>query len=59
MAQSVTADGSSSKPFLTDVQVLRSQARSQMENGAVTPTYRGDVNQTIAIMQAVLATEIV
>jgi bacterioferritin len=30
-----------------------------MEDGAVTPTYRGDVNQTIAILQTVLATEIV
>ena len=53
------ADGTIAKPFLTDVEVLRSHARRHMEDGAVTPTYRGDVNQTIAILQTVLATEIV
>ena len=30
-----------------------------MEDGAVTSSYRGDVNQAIAILQTVLATEIV
>jgi bacterioferritin len=57
MAQSTP--GTTEKPFLTDVKALRSQARREMEAGAVTPTYRGDVNQTIALLQSVLATEIV
>ena len=48
-----------SKPFLTDVTHLRAQARASIEQGAVTPTYEGDVQQTIAILQSVLATEIV
>ena len=50
---------SASKPFLTDVQTLRDRARQHLETGNVTPSYRGDVNQAIAILQSVLATEIV
>src|ERR1700679_512169 len=47
------------KPFLTDVTQLRARARKSIEKGAVTPAYQGDVKQTIEILQAVLATEIV
>jgi bacterioferritin len=47
------------KPFLSDVKKLREQARKQLAMGAVTPAYKGDVKQTIEILQAVLATEIV
>ncbi len=47
------------KPFLTDVTQLREQARTSIGKGAVTPTYQGDVTQTIEILQSVLATEIV
>jgi bacterioferritin len=47
------------KPFITDVEKLRSRARRSIEKGAVTPDYQGDVKQTIEILQAVLATEIV
>lgn len=47
------------QPFLTDVKQLRAQARQHLEGGPVTPTYQGDVKQTIDILQAVLATEIV
>ncbi len=47
------------KPFLTDVEELRSRARSSIHKGAITPAYQGDVKQTIEILQAVLATEIV
>ncbi|HWE53511.1 MAG TPA: ferritin-like domain-containing protein [Bryobacteraceae bacterium] len=47
------------KPFLTDVTELRSRARKSIEKGAVTPAYQGDVQQTIEILQSVLATEIV
>lgn len=48
-----------SKPFLSDVQTLRERARQQLDTGAVTPTYGGDVDKTIEILQTVLATEIV
>jgi len=51
--------GDVSKPFLTDVQTLRDRARQHLETGNVTPSYKGDVKQTIAILQSVLATEIV
>ena len=47
------------RPFLTDVRTLRDRARQHLDSGAVTPTYKGDVNNTIAILQNVLATEIV
>src|SRR5579863_9095721 len=48
-----------SQPFLTDVTELRSRARANIEKGAVTPNYEGDVQQAIDILQSVLATEIV
>jgi bacterioferritin len=48
-----------SKPFLTDVKTLREQARKQLAQGAITPSYGGDVRKTIEILQTVLATEIV
>ncbi|HEX5209774.1 MAG TPA: ferritin-like domain-containing protein, partial [Steroidobacteraceae bacterium] len=47
------------QPFLTDVQTLRDRARNHLETGNVTQSYRGDVTQAIAILQSVLATEIV
>ncbi len=47
------------QPFLTDVQTLRERARQHLGRGAVTSSYGGDVNQTIEILQSVLATEIV
>jgi bacterioferritin len=46
------------QPFLTDVKKLREQARAHLDDGAVT-SYLGDTKQTIEILQAVLATEIV
>jgi bacterioferritin len=49
----------SDKPFLTDVETLRRRARAHLETGNLTDTYAGDVNRTIEILQAVLATEIV
>jgi len=49
----------SNQPFLTDVKELRSRARACLEDGAVTPAYKGDVKQAIEILQSVLATEIV
>lgn len=47
------------QPFLSDVQTLRERARKSLEKGPVTPAYGSDVNQTIDILQSVLATEIV
>lgn len=47
------------QPFLTDVKQLRAKARANIEQGAVTPDYQGDVKQAIEILQTVLATEIV
>jgi bacterioferritin len=46
-------------PFLSDVKTLRERARRNMERGAVTDSYEGDVAQTIEILQSVMATEIV
>lgn len=46
-------------PFLTDVKTLRERARKNLDEGAITSTYKGDVNKTIDILQSVLATELV
>jgi bacterioferritin len=53
------ANGMADKAFLTDVKTLRERARKHLETGAIASTYVGDVNKTIDILQAVLATEIV
>src|SRR5580658_8771270 len=47
------------QPFLTDVQELRKRARTSLDKGPITPDYLGNVKQTIDVLQAVLATEIV
>jgi bacterioferritin len=49
----------SKQPFITDVKHLRAMARANIDEGALTPGYQADVKQTIEILQAVLATEIV
>jgi bacterioferritin len=48
-----------SKPFLTDIKALRSRARQNIGGGGVTFSYEGDVEKAVAILQTVLATEIV
>jgi bacterioferritin len=55
----MTGSSRAAKPFLSDVETLRDRARQHLAEGAVTPAYRGDVEQTISILQTVLATEIV
>ena len=55
------ADGAhpTDKPFLSDVKTLRDRARRDIASGALTSTYKGDPAHTVAILQSVLATEIV
>jgi bacterioferritin len=50
---------SNKKPFLSDVKTLRARARKNLNDGAIGSNYVGDVKTTIAILQSVLATEIV
>jgi bacterioferritin len=45
--------------FVTDVEDIRRRAAEKIEEGAVTATYEGDVEQTISILNEALATEIV
>ncbi|HWE74504.1 MAG TPA: ferritin-like domain-containing protein [Stellaceae bacterium] len=45
--------------FLTDVKTLRERARKNLESGAVTSSYQGDVNKAIELLQDVVATELV
>jgi bacterioferritin len=49
----------SNPPFLSDVRQLRERAQASIEKGAVTPAYKGNVEETIEILQSVLATELV
>ena len=45
--------------FVTDVEDIRKRAAQKIEEGAVTNSYQGDVEQTISILNEALATEIV
>lgn len=45
--------------FLTDVETLRKQARTEIEKGAITAAYRADVDRVIEVLNTSLATEIV
>lgn len=45
--------------FVKDVEDLRRRAEHKMEDGAVTQSYKGDVNKAIEILNEALATEIV
>ncbi|HEV3040648.1 MAG TPA: ferritin-like domain-containing protein [Candidatus Angelobacter sp.] len=45
--------------FVRDVEDLRRRALERIEEGAVTQSYKGDVNKTIEILNEALATEIV
>ena len=53
------SNNATAQPFLTDIEELRRRARKEIEKGAVTPNYQGDVDQTIAILNQALATELV
>ena len=45
--------------FLTDVQTLRERARQQIEQGPITDAYTADRERVVAILNDVLATELV
>jgi bacterioferritin len=45
--------------FVSDIKELRRRAREHMERGAVTPSYQGDVETAVKILNEALATEIV
>jgi len=45
--------------FLSDVTELRKRARREIEEGAVTPGYRGDLDAVTRLLNVALATEIV
>jgi bacterioferritin len=45
--------------FLTDVKTLRARAKKSLDDGAVMPTYKGDPEKTIELLQSVVATELV
>jgi bacterioferritin len=47
------------QPFVTDVQRIRERARSAIDQGAITPSYKGDHEQVVKVLNEVLATEIV
>jgi bacterioferritin len=45
--------------FLTDINEIRRRARQNIEKGAVTAGYKADLNRVIAVLNEVLATELV
>ena len=48
-----------SRPFLSDVKELCKRARREIEEGAVTPSYRADPQKLTRLLNVALATEIV
>lgn len=46
-------------PFVSDIKTIRDRARAHMDEGAVTPGYKGDREKIIKVLNEVLATEIV
>jgi bacterioferritin len=53
------ADMPENAPFVTDVEAVRRRARDHLEQGALTPNYRGDVETAIRLLNDAIATEIV
>ena len=49
----------SDTPFLSDVETLRARAKATLDDGPVMPSYKGDVQKTIDLLQSVVATELV
>lgn len=47
------------KPFKTDLEAIQKRAREKMMDGAVTDAYKADRDQVVAVLNEVLATEIV
>lgn len=47
------------QPFLTDVQTLRRRAREHIDQGPITDSYGADRERVIAVLNEVLATELV
>ena len=47
------------KDFLTDIKIIRRRARQHMEQGPVTPGYRGQLTTILRLLNEALATEIV
>ena len=47
------------QPFKADMEAIRQRARERMADGAVTEAYKADRQQVIAVLNEVLATEIV
>ena len=47
------------EPFRADMELIRRRAREKMEQGAVTSAYLADREQVVAVLNEVLATEIV
>src|SRR4029434_9390341 len=50
---------STSDKFLTDIKEIRRRARQHLSEGAVTQNYEGKVEDTIALLNHAVATEIV
>ena len=54
--------GPSSAPkgeFITDIEEIRRRARRHIEDGAVTPEYKGDLKTVLRVLNEALATELV
>jgi bacterioferritin len=55
----MTAAAKAETAFLTDVKTLRARAQQSLDDGAVMPSYKGNPDTTIELLQTVVATELV
>src|SRR5262249_809383 len=58
-ARANIGDMATAGSFSSDLEAIRRRAREHLEQGAVTPNYQADVDTTVALLNAAVATEIV
>ena len=54
-----TDESTRRQPFLVDIDAIRTRARQQMSDGAVTAGYGKDLKQALEVLNSALATELV
>ena len=54
-----SGDSTRKQPFLADIEAIRTRARQQMSDGAVTAGYGKDLEQALKVLNSALATELV
>jgi bacterioferritin len=59
MTKSISQNPGSQMPFSKSVQEIRDRAREHIKQGAITPSYKGNIETSIKVLNEALATELV